>query len=229
MYLARRLILATELETYHTAESLGQRITDNRDNSGSTTCHHREGKCIITTDDIKVIWLVLDNLIHLLQTSTCLLDGYYVGEVTGDATGCLRLHIDARATRHIIKNDRQWTNLRNSLEVLIESFLRRLVVIRTNAQDTINTTPVSRLDFFHHGCSIVATAIFQYLNSSMVHLFHQLGNLIFLILGETRSLTCSCKDTEEVCTIVYLKLNQFLQRLIVNCSVGLEWGNQGYT
>lgn len=60
----------------------------------------------------------------------------------------------------------------------------------------------------------------------MVHLFHQLGNLIFLILGETRSLTCSSKDTEEVCTIVYLKLNQFLQRLIVNCSVGLEWGNQ---
>ena len=63
----------------------------------------------------------------------------------------------------------------------------------------------------------------------MVHLFHQLGNLIFLILGETRSLTSSGKDAEEVCTIVYLKLNQFLQRLIVNCSVGLEWGNQGYT
>ena len=229
MNLTGWLIFATELETDHAAESLRQGIADNRDYAGSTTGNHREGKRIIAADDIKIIRLVLDNLVYLLQAATSLLHGYHIREVAGNTAGCFRLHVDTGSARDIVEHDRQRTSLSNGLEVLIETFLRRFVVVRTDTEDTIDATPVGVLDFFNDSSSIITTTIFQYLDATLVHVFHQFCDFIFLFLCKTWSLTSCGKDAKEVCTIVNLKLYQSLERLIINRAIGVERSNKGNT
>ena len=113
--------------------------------------------------------------------------------------------------------------------MLIQTFLRWFIVIRTDAEDAVNATPVCVLDFIYDSSGIVTTTIFQNLDATLVHVFHQFSNLVFLFLGQAWSLTSSGKDAKEVCTIVNLELYQSLERLVINRSVGLKWSNEGNT
>ena len=74
MNLAGRFIFAPELKANHAAKLLGEGIADNGYDTGGTTCYHRESQGIVATDDIKIVRLVLDDFIYLLQTATGLLD-----------------------------------------------------------------------------------------------------------------------------------------------------------
>ena len=161
--------------------------------------------------------------------ATSLLHGYHIREVAGDTAGCFRLHVDTGSARNIVEHDRQRTNLGDGLEVLIETFLRRFVVVRTDTEDAIDATPVGVLDFFNDSSSIITATIFQYLDATLVHVFHQFCDFIFLFLCKTWSLTSCGKDAKEVCTIVNLKLYQSLERLIINRAIGVERSNKGNT
>ena len=67
VYLLGSFKLAIELKTNHTRELLWKCITNNRNHTNSTTSYHWEGEGIITTDNLKIVWFVLDNLVNLLK------------------------------------------------------------------------------------------------------------------------------------------------------------------
>ena len=102
VYLAGTLVFALELKAYHARELLGQSITNDTDDSLGTARNHREREGIVATYDGKVLRLVLDNLIHLLKTATCLLDSHDVLAVAGKTNSCFSLEVDSRAPRYII-------------------------------------------------------------------------------------------------------------------------------
>ena len=129
VYLAGRIILTTHLEPYHFRELFGQRIAYDRNDADSTTRHHWESQGIVTTDYIEVTWLVLDNLINLFQIATGFLYSHDVLSVTGKADSGLSLQVYTSSSRYIIEDYRELRGSGNCLEVLVQSFLRRLVII----------------------------------------------------------------------------------------------------
>ena len=102
VYLACTLILSLELKTNHARELLGQRITDNTDDSLGSTRNHREREGIVATDHSEVLRFVLDNLIHLFKTATGFLDSNDILAVACKSHSGLGLQSDSRTPGYII-------------------------------------------------------------------------------------------------------------------------------
>ena len=82
------------------------------------------------------------DVIHLADISRCFFNCYYILKVACDAQGCFGFHIYSGTSRYIIKYNRKVGSLGNRFIMLINPFLGRLVIIRTNRQDTVDATPI---------------------------------------------------------------------------------------
>ena len=112
--------------------------------------------------------------------------------------------------------------------MLIESLLRRFVVVGTHAQHSVDATEVACLEFLDNGCGVVATTSHEDRHSPIDCRYHEVLDLLFLILGEAWSLTRCGEYAEEVGSVVKLILHQAHQRLVVNRPVLTEGGDEGY-
>ena len=220
------IVLAAHLQTYHLRELLRERIADDADDTHSTAGNHGEGERVVTGDDIEVAGLVLDDLVDLLEIARSLLDGYDILTVASQTDGGLGLHIDARTTRHVVEHNGQRGGSGNGLEVLVETFLRRLIVVGANAQHTVDALEVARLQLLDDGCGIVATTAHQDGDATANEIDDKLLDFLFLLGRQCGSLARSGENTEKVGSIVELILHQTNQRLIVYRSVFLKRGYQ---
>ena len=221
-------ILVVEFQTDHARESFWQGVADDRDDTYGTAGNHRERQCVVAGDNLEMAGFVLDNLVDLFQRSRCLLDGNDILEVVGDANGGLGFHVYARPPRHIIHHHRQLTGLGDGLKVLIQTFLRGLVVVWTDTEDAVDTHPVGALDLLHNGTRIVAATIFKYWHAPVVHTDDYICYPVLLFLRQAWSLTRRRKDAQEVGTILYLVLDKTLQGFVVYLAVTSHWGDKGY-
>ena len=111
--------------------------------------------------------------------------------------------------------------------MLIEPFLRRFVVVRTDAQDATDAAPVGLFHLFDDGGGVVTATIFQDWHASFVHTFHHLRDLVLFLFRQTRGF-CRCRENaQEVCTIVELISHQLFECGIIHFSLRSERSDEG--
>ena len=100
--LACCVIFTGTSETYHSAELLWESIADDRDDTCSSECYQRESDAIVARKDVEACWLILDDIVDLIEVATCLLDGDNILIVVGKTKRRGGGHIDTYAPRYII-------------------------------------------------------------------------------------------------------------------------------
>ena len=103
--------------------------------------------------------------------------------------------------------------------MLIESFLRRLIVIGAHAEDAVNAAEVSCLQFVDDSSGIIAATTHQNGHASTHQVNNQVFDFLFLLLSQRRRLACGSENAEEVGPVVQLILNKTDERLIVDRTV----------
>ena len=226
--LACSIVLTTELQADHLGELLGQGVANNANHAHGTTADHGEGERIIATDDIEVLWLVLDDFIYLLQIARRLLDGHDVTAVACQPDGSLCLHINACTARHVVEHNGQFGGCGYGAEMLVESLLRRLIIIRTDAEHAVDALEVARLQLLNDGGRVVAATPHEDGHTCLHEVNDGVLDAQLLVGCQRRGFTRSCQYAEKVGPIVKLVVDQTDKRGVVNLSVGLEGRNKCY-
>ena len=170
--------------------------------------------------------LILNNFIHLLHTATGFFHANNIRKIIGQTNNGFGLHVDPRPSWNIIEHNGQWAHFGNSFEMLINSFLRRFVVIRTDAQNAINPRPIGRLDFFHHSGGIVSTTIFKDGHTPCHTLSDKCRDVVAFLLCQARCLARRCQNTQKVGAVCQLIFYESLQCIIVDPPFGCEWSDE---
>ena len=90
----------------------------------------RQSQGIIARQHHEIVRHAIQNRRHLRDISGRFLDAHDVRRIRRQALHRQRFDVHARASLHAVKNNRQLNGCRDGLEVLKQTFLRRLVVIR---------------------------------------------------------------------------------------------------
>ena len=152
-----------------------------------------------------------------------------VGAVVGQSDGGLWAQVDARAARNVVEHNGQRTGLGYLLEVLVESFLRRLVVVWAYAQYAVDAAPVSVAYLFDHGHGVVAAASHEDWQLAVDQTHNGFLDADLLFCAQTGCFACRGKDAEEVGTTLNLELYYLFECFPVNRAVAFEWSNEGNT
>ena len=138
----RRTVLSSESKSNHAAELGWQSVANHADDTYCPKGDEREGDAIVATNHVEVLRLVLNDVVHLRDVAACLLDGYDVLELAGQSERRLSRHVNACSAGHVVEHDRHRTYLCYCCEVLVEAFLRGLVVVGTDAQHAVDALPI---------------------------------------------------------------------------------------
>ena len=138
----RRTVLSSESKSYHAAELGWQSVANHADDAYCPKGDEGEGDAVVAADDVEVLRLVLDDVVHLRDVAACLLDGHDVLELAGQSERRLSRHVHTRSAGHVVEHDRYRADPCYSCEVLVEAFLRGLVVVGTDAQHAVDTLPI---------------------------------------------------------------------------------------
>ena len=128
------LEIAVETEPHHFAEFRREGVADYRNHSDGAERNQRIGKSVIARHNLKHLRLVVDDFLDLLEIARSLLDADDILKFVSKPESGRRFDIDARSSRHIIKHYRKLGIERNFAKMLINSLLRRFVIIGRSRQ-----------------------------------------------------------------------------------------------
>ena len=92
--------------------------------------------------------------------------------------------------------------------MLIESLLRRFVVVWAHTQHTVDTTEVTCLELLNDSGGVIAATSHKDGHAALDSGYYEFLDFLLLVLCEAWCLTCCGKDAEEVGTIVELIFHQ---------------------
>ena len=95
--------------------------------------------------------------------------------------------------------------------MLVEAFLRGLVVVRTDTEDAVDTTEITRLQLLDDGSGVIAATAHQDGHTSLHEIDHKILDLALLVGCQCGGLACRCQNAEEVGPVVKLVLHQPLE------------------
>ena len=111
--------------------------------------------------------------------------------------------------------------------MLVETFLRRLVVVRANAQHAVDALPVGLLQLFDHSSGVVASTAHEDGHTASHLLHHKLLDEVLLLGRQTRGLTGGSEYTEEVGAIIELIVQKPVKSVEIYRAISVERGNEG--
>ena len=100
--------------------------------------------------------------------------------------------------------------------MLVESFLRRFVVIGAYTQYAVNTLKITRLQLFYNSCGVIASTSHQdgYTTADQTH--YCFLDALLLVCGQRGCLTRCSQNAEEISSVVELIFDQSDERLVVH-------------
>lgn len=113
---------------------LGDDVGGDGDEADGTAGHEGESEGIVAGKDFAGIGEGLSELVDAVDGAASLLDGKNVGAVVGKASGGFGCDGDAGTPGHRVEHDGKLGRIGDGLVVLVESFLRRLVVVGTDLE-----------------------------------------------------------------------------------------------
>ena len=139
-------------------EPLRKGVRRHGDHAVASAAHQLDGHAVVARQHEKSLGTVVQDALHLPDVARRLLDADDVAEVGGAAERGLGGHVDARAARDVVEDHRQGRMLRDGAEMLIETLLRRFVVIGRHAQNGVGAPQVEFAQLVQHLRGGVAAA-----------------------------------------------------------------------
>ena len=139
-----------------TAPLAREGVSDDRNDTHSAQRDEREGDAVIARNDVEVGWFVLDDVIHLRDVARSLLDGNHVLEVAGNAQGGFGRHVHTCTAGHVVEHDRQFRSFGNGLVVLVDTLLRRFIIVRYYGEDGVHTGEIVVFQRIDDGAGVVS-------------------------------------------------------------------------
>ena len=130
----------------HPAEFTGKRVCRHRNNAVASQRRHRNGQTVVAGDHGKSLGTVFQNVCRLRQVAARLLDTDDVSAIVREPQHGLGSHVHAGTARHVIKYDPARRGFGQRLVVTVDSFLRRLIVIRCHRQHGIDPVEIRRTE-----------------------------------------------------------------------------------
>ena len=142
------------------------------------------------------------------------------------ATVC-DVDVDAGAPRHVVEHDRQPRALGDGLEVLVQPFLRRLVVIRRHRQQAVDASLLHVARQLDHLARVVAAGAGQHRHLAADFLDDQLDDAQLLAMAQRRRFARRAARRQEVDAGIDLPAGQPLDRRLVERAVLPERRDEG--
>ncbi len=223
------VVFALKRQADHSAEFLGQGISNHADDANGSEGDEWEGDAVVSADDIEAFGFVLDDVVDLCEIAACFLDAYDVFAVVGKTEGGFGCHIDAYTTWYVIEDDRHVGCLGDGAEVLVESLLGWFVVIGADAQHTVDALEVTLLELTHHfGCVVSATS-HKDGHFSVHFLDDEVLDASLLVGCEARCLAGGGKNTEKIDSPQELVVEQPSECCVINFACWREGCDEGDT
>ena len=138
MQLARLLPLARERRVNHLRHGAGRFVRRDGNQTVRAERHHRERQRVVARQHEKTAGPAAQNFHYLREVPRSLFDRDDVLDVAREAERRLRRDVRRRSPRHVVEHDgRRGHRFGDGAEVLIESLLRRLVVVRRDDEHRV--------------------------------------------------------------------------------------------
>src|SRR5713101_5784903 len=222
---ARAIKIALESEPRELRHFRRNFVRNDGDDAAATQRDQREGDGVVAGKNGEVMRDSVENDGHLRHVAGGFLDAHDVFDC-GEALYRCGLDVHSGAALHAVKNDGQRHRFSNGAIVLIQTLLRRLVVIRSDGEYAVGAEGGKLAREGDHFRGVVAAGAREdgYLALSQFDI--DLHDAEMLLACECRALAGSAAWNEEVDACLDLPLDQLAQRLFVERTVFPKWGNK---
>ena len=111
--------------------------------------------------------------------------------------------------------------------MLIETFLRGLVIVGRDHEDAVKAGEVGVLDSFANVCGAVSAESEEQGKTSLVDFPHAVHDRLLFVLREAGRLRCCAQDAEKISFSLNLRFHQSRKSFEVNATVGKERSDEG--
>ena len=178
--------------------ALGQHIADGGDDALSPQSHHIHRSRIIPREHREALRSPLDDAGYLIQVPGGFLDCHDVLTIPSQAQGGVSAHVDGTPAGDVIQDDGQVSGCGYGLEVLVEPFLGRLVVIGHDAHEGIHTQRSDIGGELHRIRRTVVPHVRDDGHPSRNGLYHRVEELQLLGIEDRRRLTRGAIDHQGI-------------------------------
>ena len=221
-------IITFQSQTVHLAELGWKCITQYRNHTHCPQSNQWESNTVITRNDIETFRLVLDDFVHLSDIARCFLNSDNVFKITGQTESGFSSHVNTSTSRYIVKHNREFGCFSHCLVMLVDTFLRRLIIIRYDNEQCINTGHIVVLHTIYHSLGAVTAHTQQDRNTSIHAVNHGAFDFFLLFLAQCRSFSGCTQHAQEIRSILQLIIHQTKQSLVIHSTIFLERSNQCY-
>ena len=171
---------------------------------------------------VEVETRLVDDPFRLRKVVVRLLDGLHCRDLR-QFDDRFRLDVDGDTTGDVVDDDRPVALGRDRLEVLDDSTLRRLVVVRRHDEEAVDADLVrcaGQVDRMRSGVRARSGDHRRALAESVDRDAEELESLV---VGEGRALPCGARDDDPVGAVLDQMLRKFAEAFVVDRAVLLEW------
>ena len=157
MLRSRTLYVSLQQQTHHMLNLIANKVSHHADHAVAAHGHNQECLIIIPTPDFELRSGTADDAGYLVHVSAGFFGANDIVNLA-QANRSLISHVHAGAAHDVIDDAGQVRLARNRLEVLIDTFLWRFVVIGHNQQQAIDALSLGFLAEFNALCGAVSAS-----------------------------------------------------------------------
>ena len=191
--------------------------------------HQFEGDGVIAAEHIESQGSTGQNFFYLGDASAGFFDGHDVFKVVGQAQsgGCFEVH--PRASRHVVEHYGHGRGFCHRGIVAVESFLRRLIIIRRHDEHPVNAFEVVVFQEGAHRSRVVAAASQQERHTARHSLDEEFGDALFFAVGQRRRFGRRAEGAKEVHASINKAVDVLAQAVEVHFPLRSERGNDSHS
>ena len=207
--------VAGERGIHQPGHAVGHEVGRDRDHAAAADRHQRQRQRVVATEHREVVGDDAADLAHLLHVARGFLDPHDVGD-RGQARQRSRLDVAAGAAGHVVDDDRQRRPGGNRAVVLVQAFLRGLVVVRRHREQALDPERLGGVRELGHLGGVVAADAGEHGDLPRADLDGDADHGIPLGPRQRRRLARRATGHDEVDAATDLPLHQRAQRPLIH-------------
>src|SRR5471032_1354893 len=184
-----------------------------------------DGRCIITGIHQEIAAHACQDVLGALQVTGCFLDGDDVRH-PGQAHDGICQHVASRTAWHVVEDLRNVHGFGDGLDVLIQPFLRRLVVVRRDQQTCVRASALGVVRQFDRFARRIGARARDDRDTPCNLSDHTTNDFDVFVHVERGRLTCSADGNNGVGALLQVEVHQFAQAVPVETTLCIHGCDQ---
>src|SRR5271163_486234 len=202
--------LSAEREMHHGGHFGGDFVGNDRDDAASAECDEWKSDGVVAAQDDEIFRHLIEDGGHLPDVARSFLDADDVGDLCQARDGG-GFDVDAGAALHAVENDGQIDGAGDGFEMLIEAFLRGLVVIRGDGEDALDAEGGEFAGERNYFCGVVTACSAEDWNFARSFFYRDGDYAEMFLVREGGAFAGGAAGDEEVDTAGDLALDELAQ------------------